>query len=362
MTVWRAIWPAIGLVIVAAGGRIAAEQPAGAARPAEADVRLIAGEPLVLVHPPINKSIGNAVHCLALSPDGSTLVTGADAGVYVWNTADGKRRLSLQSDGRGVDSLSIDPRGEILVAGGASGVIQIWDARTFKPLRTLKPEAGAIRGLAISADGRRLAAAGPDGGLGAADKRFGILLWDATTGVELPAVAHPSPAFGTTALAFLPDGRRLVTAQDRTLRFIAVDDPSDVRKVDLPELPQTLGSIAVAGDRLVTGAYEPKLRLFDAGNGKPLRDWAAHDREPPPRRGVSAVGMSQDGRYVASGGMDGLVSVWEAATGRRLLELDGRGEASGRWVTGVGFSADGRLLAASHFGGTAALWRITPVE
>ena len=57
--------------------------------------------------------------------------------------------------------------------------------------------------------------------------------------------------------------------------------------------------------------------------------------------------------------MDGMVCVWEASSGRRLLELDARGDASGRWITGVVITPDNRLLAAAHYGGTATIWRIT---
>jgi WD40 repeat protein len=327
---------------------------------AEPRVELVASAPTVLNHPPINKSAGNPVRCLVFANGGALLATGATSAVFIWDVARGKVRHTLKVDDRGVDALALDPRGAFLVAGGASGIIKIWDTRTWKEIRSLGPTGRAVRGLSISPDGKVLASASPNGQKGEKDPDFGIILWDLATGQKLRVLPQPPPALGTTVLSFLPDGRKLLSGQDRTLRIWDVEKPGEAKVVELRGVVRSLGSMALRGDgrRLATGVFEPRIRLWDTESWKQVLAWNAHDEEAPPRRGVVCVGYSADGKYVFSGGMDGMVCVWEASSGRRLLQLDARSKSSG-WVTGVAMTADGSTLAATHTGGTATIWRIT---
>lgn len=353
MCLLLACFLAMGNLLALPDGLLAADAPP-----------LAAGEALILNPPRINDSIGNPVHCLAFVDGGASVALGATSAVLVWDTATGKLRHTLELDDRSVDSLAVDAGESRLVAGGATGLIKVFDARTFKLIHTLGPASGAVRGLAISPDGKLLASAGPDGQAGEEEGPFEILLWDLATGKLVRKIPHARPAFGTTVLAFLADGTQLVTAQDRTFRLFDVHKGEELRTIDQPDLPRSLGSLALRGDgqRLATGVFEPKVRIWNTQTWTQELAWDAHEQQPPPREGVSTVNYSPDGRYVLTGGMDGMASVWDAATGRRLLELDARGESSGRWITGVAMTANNGLLAASHYGGTATLWRITAAK
>ncbi|WP_346433917.1 trypsin-like peptidase domain-containing protein [Nonomuraea composti] len=64
---------------------------------------------------------------------------------------------------------------------------------------------------------------------------------------------------------------------------------------------------------------------------------------------VSAVAFSRDGKYLASGGNDATVRIWDTATGRQIRTLTIS-------VDAVAFSPDGKYLAGGSFDGTVRIW------
>jgi WD40 repeat protein len=64
--------------------------------------------------------------------------------------------------------------------------------------------------------------------------------------------------------------------------------------------------------------------------------------------------MSEDGRLVVSGGVDGVVRVWEAEKGQPLAALEGHAGV----VYGVALSRDCRHAASCGVDGTVRLWDV----
>lgn len=100
------------------------------------------------------------------------------------------------------------------------------------------------------------------------------------------------------------------------------------------------------GHRLASGGIDGYIRLWDAATG------ATAGMLEGNRGGVQCLAYSRDGQRLASGGADGKVRLWDMATGNTAGVLEGhRGE-----VRCLAFSPDGCHLASGGVDGQVRLW------
>jgi WD40 repeat protein len=186
--------------------------------------------------------------CLAFAPDGHILAMSGEGrrfSVSLWDPSTGERQGRLEdrgptstgsrspqaapsSQGQGVEvsELVYSPDGTSLAAACSDGVIRLWDVSSGDLRLTLSGHVGPVARLAFAPDGRTLASLGVD---------CALILWHLGTGQQLFTLSQglrPGPVpqrpwnlgagqqlftlatqtKGASALAFSPDGRRLVTS------------------------------------------------------------------------------------------------------------------------------------------------------
>src|SRR5262249_36261158 len=92
-----------------------------------------------------------------------------------------------------------------------------------------------------------------------------------------------------------------------------------------------------------------ELKLWDTTDGKPLagREWRNNL--------LAAVAFHPDGRRLATGGHDGDVVTWDAATLGPVGPFQGRTERDVPWAS-VAYSADGARVAAGSPAGLLRVW------
>jgi WD40 repeat protein len=312
--------------------------------------------------PRILRAHANAAVGLAFSPDGQRLASaGYDNRAVVWDVATGAERQALQHTSTLNAVLFLD-EGRVLAGTGGDGTVALWDVQTGARLRVLTGPTTVMHGLAARGDGRRLAAGGLDGS---------VYLWD----LAVPLSAHnpgrlavplyPSGNW-VSGIALSPEGRHLAATTPEGLVALfrlpgqlppdhpaeAAKEPGELRRFTGHAGPvhwvafSPDGKLAASASGYAQG--DQTVRLWEVATGRQVRCLVGHTNQ------VMSVAFSPDGRRLLSGGWDRTVRLWEVETGRELHCFSGHDNQ----VEGVAFCPDGRRGMSASWDGTLRLWDV----
>ena len=279
-----------------------------------------------------------AVHCVAFSRDGKRLASASmDHTVKVWDLTSGQLILNLIHN-QGVLGVAFSPDGRSIASASGTwflsedGEVTVWDATTGQARRSFRSHTGPAFWVAFSRDGRRLASGGANGV---------VSIWDLTTTRETEALTLHGHLDTISRGAFSPDGRRLVTGSlDQTVRIWDATPLGENPDQELTLSGHAQGVYSVAfspdGKRLVSASADQTVKVWDTLTWKELLTFRGHTNY------VNGVAFCPNGRHIASvsgQAREGVVKVWEAATGQEVLTLSDTDRA-------VAFGPDGRHLAS----------------
>jgi len=342
-----------------------------------------------------------AVNAVAVAPDGSWLATGGDdTTVRIWDPSTAPQPDST-TRARGVRALAVAPDNSWLATGDQDGKVRIWDAATGFLRTTLAGHGGAVYAIAVAADGGWLATGGND---------RKARIWDPVTGQEIASVSQRDNT--VYALAVAPDDSWLATGGNNgtiviweratgheLVISIAADDTGqtyrDVRQIVIAPDASWLAVANENGSAQIRDAGSGKERkgLSGAENGMALapdgswlatcddhgtvRIWdpatdrdratltardgtsaaskpAARDARPVLHvaRPVNAAAIARDGSWLATGGTDGTITIWDPTTLKPSATLQG----TGYQVTMMALAPDGNWLATGTNDGVVQIW------
>jgi RNA polymerase sigma factor (sigma-70 family) len=176
------------------------------------------------------------VHCLAFSPDGKTLASGA-AGqrtegknvdeapqvvntIRLWDVASGQERFQFGGDKHSVYALAFAPDGRSVASGSyttgaykkrreSDAAVHIWETATGKERLQLHGHQGWVSSVAFTPDGRFVAAGGLD---------HSVRLWELLTGKEVRSFEGHREM--VKAIAFVPGCKALISASSDTTGLV----------------------------------------------------------------------------------------------------------------------------------------------
>ncbi|MCX7420398.1 MAG: hypothetical protein NT013_12805 [Planctomycetia bacterium] len=237
-------------------------------------------------------------------------------------------------------ALSAD--GQLLATAGPGGDCRIWSIATGETVAHFSGHDGQVHAVAFAAKGNQVLSSGET-----------LKLWNSTTGketAELKTNRRP-----VRAMLFWPNNRQVATVGAGAIEVWDISTRKQVRLI--PGCHPFCGSLAITEDGLTLAATSGEeaevATLFQTTTGKILKSFVGHksrisslalskdglslwtaSNEHVGRRWdtktsktetlfahADVLALSSDEKLLATGGLNGLVSIWNAQTGSGLLQL-----------------------------------------
>eukprot|EP00041_Stephanoeca_diplocostata_P035792 m.1275071 g.1275071 ORF g.1275071 m.1275071 type:complete len:796 (+) comp24760_c1_seq7:169-2556(+) len=275
-----------------------------------------------------------SVNCVRWSPSGNMLASASDDhSVILWTMDNNAGTMSgeswrcskiLRQHTGDVMGVAWSPDGQFLASCSIDNTICLWNMETMTLEATLRGHNGPVKGVVWDPVRRYLASQGDD-------KK--VIIWNVGTWKQRSSVTRPFDALGTMSTMFL---RPAWTA--------------DGSYVVCPRAQSNGFPIAAGIDR--EGFAENETSNFvghelpvSCARANPMLFWRRRSCDNSAHRPRAAEDVTS---FLALGGEDGALSVWDAASPRALMALQ---HVCDHGILDLAWSSDGmELLACSQDG------------
>ncbi|MEM8642572.1 MAG: hypothetical protein AAGG51_27700 [Cyanobacteria bacterium P01_G01_bin.54] len=221
---------------------------------------------------------------MAIGPEGALYTCGPELYICRWYFYELTKEQQFDLYSKGCDCLALSPDGQVLLTGAEQSNIKLWNAPDGTLLDTLSDHSLGVNGLVLSPDGQTVVTSAA---------RSNLKLWDYMTG-ELQGPLNDE-SFGVTAVAITPDGQIVLTSSRQSnIRFWDWATGELLGPLNIQSLGVTSLVVSPDGQAVISGDEQGMLTITSLATGEPIRTLKAHDQP------IAAVAVSPDGWYIVT--------------------------------------------------------------
>ncbi len=245
------------------------------------------------------------IRSVVFAPSGEYLVSGGDdAYILVWKLSQSAaRRVALPSPSRGVTRLLFSSDGEWLFASTEGGQVYAWNARDLweTAILPVTPTLWAQHSCSITdlscAPGRSQLS-------GATDKGIGHI-WEMRSRGLAHEIRFPASALRSIALS--PDGERIAAGNTRGGIHLWSMDRRKKQNLNGHEGVVRSLAFSPSGEMLASAGADGRIRLWEADKGTLLHTLEGHTQQ------IWQIVFTPDGLHLLSASDDGTLRLWGIA-------------------------------------------------
>jgi WD40 repeat protein len=252
---------------------------------------------------------------LALSPDGKCMIcSDVSYSARVVETDHGEELFRLYAGFVLHDNptFQFSANGAFLAGGhGTLGKgVEVWNMTTGRPVRKVEGKEGAKRSnFALSADGKRVALGSSRGEGGPGGATWELVIAEVDTGKQLATIQRANDSL--ESLAFSSDGTLLASGGQNLIHLWDAATGSEVAQLGGEAKSQTSLVTFSPDSRLLAAVVhneeQSKVVVWELASVSVRREFAGH------RNQVTALAFSPDRSFLATGGSDSTVLLWDLA-------------------------------------------------
>ncbi len=260
----------------------------------------------------------SSVLSVAISPDGTKIVSGESNIIKIWDLESGKLLDTLKGHFGYETPVAISPDGTKIVSKDNAADIKIWDLDTGKLINTLiSPlsivertggERATINSLTISPDGTKI--------ISGFSFRRRINVWDLDTG-KLINTFTASPLWSVHSVTISPDGTKILGGlENNVIKIWDLDTGKLINTLKNRTRSHNesyifgsffyINSVAISpdGTKIISGSQDKTIKIWNLDTGKLLDTLKGHFES------INSVAISPDGTKIISGSQDKTIKIW----------------------------------------------------